>query len=77
MHFYVETSSVGFQQLTTKRILTTVSPQGSEAGVEKWLCVFRNTPTDNSDTPIESEQSLETGNGTMLFLTRPLLVEND
>lgn len=69
MHFYVETSSVGFQQLTTKRILTTVSPQGSEAGVEKWSCVFRNTPTDNFDTPIESGQSLETGNGTMLFLT--------
>lgn len=53
-----------------------MSPQGSEPGVEKWPCVFGKIPIDNSDAPMESGQSLETGNMSMLLLTRPLLVED-
>lgn len=54
-----------------------MSTQGSELGVEKWSCVFGEIPTDNSNTHIGSGLALETGSGSMLFLTRPLGVDND
>lgn len=52
-----------------------MSPQRSEPSVDNWFRVCEKIPTDNSGIPIKSRQDLETGNGKILFLMKPLLVE--
>lgn len=66
---------VRFWELSTKRILTTVTSQGSESGMKKWSCVWKNP--DNSNTPNENGKGLETENESLLFLTGALLAENN